>query len=184
MKIFSGLLTTILALILLIMVFLVVSSKITGGEPSLFGIQLKTVLSGSMEPTFKTGSIIAIKPAKDPSNLKKGDVITFMVGNDKLVTHRIVDVIKDDNQLTFKTKGDNNDNSDADHVVAQNVVGKYIGITIPYAGYLIDYAKSKNGTAISLILPGLLLLGYSGFTIFRAFKEIEGSKKRDSQKLV
>lgn len=32
------------------------------GEPQVFGYQLKTVLSGSMEPEIKTGSIIAVKP--------------------------------------------------------------------------------------------------------------------------
>ena len=41
------------------------------------GYQFKSVLSGSMEPTFLTGSIIAIEPTKDGSKYQKGDVITF-----------------------------------------------------------------------------------------------------------
>ena len=41
------------------------------------GYQFKSVLSGSMEPTFLTGSIIAIEPNKDGSKYQKGDVITF-----------------------------------------------------------------------------------------------------------
>jgi signal peptidase I len=168
------------------MIFVVVSSKASGGEPSFLGYQLKTVLSGSMEPTFKTGSIIAIKPLQNPTDLKKGDVITFMLGNkDTFATHRIVEVIKNENQVMYKTKGDNNGNADQDLALAQNVVGRYVGFTIPFAGYLIDFAKSKNGAALLLILPGLLLLGYSGFTIFNAIKEIDVSKNsKDVQETV
>jgi signal peptidase I len=184
-KITSNLITGILFLLLIFMIFVVVSSKASGGEPSFLGIQLKTVLSGSMEPTFKTGSIVAIKPLHNPTDLKKGDVITFMIGKDQLATHRIVDVIKNESQVLYKTKGDNNDNADIDPVVAQNVVGKYTGFTVPYAGYLIDFAKSKKGTALLLILPGLLLLCYSGLTIFKALKDIDGSKKvKDVQETV
>lgn len=186
LKIISNLITGILFLLLIFMIFVVVSSKASGGQPSFLGYQLKTVLSGSMEPTFKTGSIIAIKPLQNPTDLNKGDVITFMLGNeDTFATHRIVEVIKNDNQVMYKTKGDNNDNADPDLTLAQNVVGKYVGFTIPYAGYLVDFAKSKNGAALLLVLPGLLLLCYSGFTIFKALREIDGSKKpKDVQETV
>lgn len=181
-KITSNLITGILFLLLIFMIFVVVSSKASGGEPSFLGYQLKTVLSGSMEPTFKTGSVIAVEPLKNSSNLKKGDVITFMIAENQLATHRIIDVIKNENQVMYKTKGDNNDNADTDPVVSQNVVAKYTGFTIPFVGYFIDFAKSKNGTALLLVLPGLLLIGYSGFTIVRALKDIDKtSKPKDVQ---
>lgn len=48
------------------------------------GYQFKSVLSGSMEPTFLTGSIIAIEPTKDGSKYQKGDVITFKEKDEKL----------------------------------------------------------------------------------------------------
>jgi signal peptidase I len=178
-KIASGTITTILTLLLLFMVFVVISSKASGGEPNFLGYQLKTVLSGSMEPTFKTGSVIAIKPLENPNTLKKDDIITFMLTQDTLATHRIIDVINNDAGTMYQTKGDNNEDPDSQPVLAQNVVGKYTGFTIPYAGYLIDFTKSKNGTALLLIIPGLLLLAYSALTIFNALKELEPSKKND-----
>jgi signal peptidase I len=161
------------------MVFVAVSSKSKGGEPSILGYQLKTVLSGSMEPTFKTGSIIAIKPLQNTNQLKKGDIITFHLDEDNLATHRIIEVIKTDNQVMYKTKGDNNKNPDQDTVVSQNVVAKYTGFTLPYLGYLINFMKTKNGAALLLILPGLLLISYSGFTVFKALKEIDKTNKKD-----
>src|SRR5690606_8330585 len=73
-KIISSITTALLFAVLIVMVVAVISSKASGGEPSFLGYQLKPVLSGSMEPTFMTGSIIAIRPVEDPTTLKKDDV--------------------------------------------------------------------------------------------------------------
>jgi signal peptidase I len=176
-KIVSRTLSTILTLLFLFMVFVVISSKASGGEPNLLGYQLKTVLSGSMEPTFKTGSIIAIKPVVDPNHLEKDDVITFMESEEKLVTHRIIEVIHNGENTMYKTKGDHNEDPDNHPVLASNVVGQYTGVTIPYAGYFIDFSKSKNGAAMLLILPGLLLLAFAALTILSALKDLDSLKR-------
>jgi signal peptidase len=180
-KILSILITAILSITLIVMIFVVISSKASGGEPNFMGYQLKTVLSGSMEPTFMTGSIIAVKPVKNAVNLKKDDIITFKESGDKLITHRIIYVNKTGDQTMYVTKGDNNNAKDSNPVIAQNVVAKYSGLTIPYVGYFLDYTKSKSGMALLLILPGLLLLAYSGITIFKAIKELDKGKGNDVQ---
>ncbi|MGA5689250.1 signal peptidase I SipW [Cytobacillus pseudoceanisediminis] len=183
MKVLSNMLTIILFLLLVTMVFIVISSKASGGEPQIFGNQLKTVLSGSMEPTFKTGSIIAVKPVDDPSAIKKDDVITYVQEDGSFVTHRVIEVIKNGENTMFQTKGDNNEDMDSQPVLSQNVSAVYTGITIPYLGYLIDFAKSSKGTAMLLIIPGILLLGYSGLTIYQAIREIDkNSKPQTDQK--
>ena len=180
-KITSTLITGLLFLILIFMIFVVVSSKASGGEPNFWGYQLKTVLSGSMEPTFKTGSIIAVKPLSDTTNLKEKDVITFMQQDQTIVTHRIIKVIKQGDQVMYQTKGDNNEDADVNPVMAQNVVAKYTGVTIPFLGYLIDFAKSSKGMATLLITPGVLLLIYSALTILKALKELD-KPKRETEK--
>jgi signal peptidase I len=183
LKILNGLITVILAITLLSMIFVVISTKASGGEPKIFGHQLKTVLSGSMEPTFKTGSIIAVKPVENTMNLKKSDIITFLQPDQTIVTHRIVEVIKNGDQTMYQTKGDNNKDVDSQPVLAQNVMGKYSNFTIPYLGYFIDFAKSSKGTAMLLIIPGVLLLIYSAFTILKALKELDrGSKNQEVEK--
>lgn len=184
LKITSNLITLILLVLLIFMIFVVVSSKASGGEPNFLGYQLKTVLSGSMEPTFMTGSVIAVKPIENPVNLKQDDIITFKESEEQLITHRIIDVKKSGEQTLYVTKGDNNRSKDSNPVVPQNVVAKYSGFTIPYVGYLLDYAKSKNGSALLLILPGVLLLAYSGISIFKAIKELDKGKGKDVQETV
>lgn len=177
MKVISNGLTVVLFLLLIMMVFVVITSKASGGEPEIFGNQLKTVLSGSMEPTFKTGSIIAVKPVEDITTLKEKDVITFTQEDGNLVTHRIIEVIQNGEHTMFHTKGDNNENADTQPVLAENVVAVYTGFTIPYIGHFMDFAQSSKGTALLLIIPGLLLLGYSAMTIYSAIKEIDVTKQ-------
>ncbi|WP_226536403.1 signal peptidase I SipW [Fictibacillus halophilus] len=173
----SNIVTTILFLTLISTAFVVISSKASGGEPSVMGYQLKTVLSGSMEPGIQTGSIIAIKPGGDMTRFKKGDVLTFKESEDKLITHRVLEVKGTGENTQYITKGDNNDAADLSPVLAANVVGEYNGFTIPYIGYLLNTAQSKMGSALLLILPGILLLLYSAVTIWKAIKEVEVPKE-------
>ncbi len=179
-KILSMSVNVILFTLLIAMVFLVIISRASGGEPTLFGHQFKVVLSGSMEPTFQTGSVIAVDSEIDTANLEKGDVITFAESENKLVTHRIIDVVQQGDALMFQTKGDNNENPDQQLVLADNVVAEYTGVTVPYIGYFLDFSNSQMGTALLLIVPGLLLIGYAFFSILGALREIDPKRKEES----
>ena len=75
----------------------------------LLGLQVYTVLSGSMEPNYHVGSIIYVKDV-GPATLQKGDAISFMISENTVATHRIIEVIPDENDpnvVRFRTKGDN-----------------------------------------------------------------------------
>jgi len=169
----SNIITTILFIVLIVMIFVVISSKASGGEPQAFGYQLKTVLSGSMEPGIKTGSIIAVKPGGDMTRFKKGDVITFKSEDNVIVTHRIAKVIKTGGQVSYQTKGDNNKTEDLNPVLSNNVIAEYTGFTIPYLGYFADITKSKIGGSLLLLLPGLVLLAYASFSIWKTVSQLE-----------
>ncbi|PLT35576.1 signal peptidase I SipW [Bacillus sp. V5-8f] len=164
---------------LICVIYLVISSKMAGGTPKVFGHEIMTVLSGSMEPGIQTGSIIAIKPVEDPAKFKKGDVITFKAGDDPntLITHRIIKVEKVNSTVQYITKGDNNDSKDPDPVLATNVVGEYTGFTIPHVGNIMSFIQSKTGAIYALIVPGVLMILWSLFSIWRAIREIEPPKE-------
>ena len=177
MKWVNNIVTGILMLLLISVATVVVISKASGGEPQLFGYQLKTVLSGSMEPGIQTGSIIAVKLAEDKNSFKKGDVITFQAEEDILITHRITEVVKSGDSVLYRTKGDNNNAEDMNPVLSENVVAKYTDFTVPYVGYFINFSESKNG-ALLLLIPGFLLLIYSAFTIWKVLSIIELRQKK------
>ncbi|MGP4070928.1 signal peptidase I SipW [Piscibacillus sp. B03] len=179
-KVFSAFISVMLAITLIIMLFMVITVKASGGEPEVFGYQIKTVLSGSMEPEFYTGSIITVKPGGDMTRFKNGDVITFME-EDKLITHRVIEVVNSGENVMYRTKGDNNDAADRELVLSDNVVAEYTGFTIPYVGYIASFAQSKEGGALMLMLPGLLLIGYAGFSIWQGLTQLERRKENQSK---
>ncbi|WP_053366863.1 signal peptidase I [Bacillus sp. FJAT-27245] len=173
LRIFSKLITLSLVVILLISLYVMVSSRITGGQPSIMGNQLMLVLSGSMEPNIQTGSVVGIKPIENLSLLNKGDIITFYspIHEDKrIITHRIKEVRGQGDFLEFITQGDNNPAQDPMPVPAHNVIGKFSGIDIPYAGYILKFLQSKKGIALSLIIPSILIIIYNSFVLWRIFR--------------
>jgi len=102
----------------------------------LVGLQVFTVLSGSMEPEFHTGSLIYVKDV-DPFTLKERDIITFMLDENTIATHRIVGVVPDEEDpsvVRFRTKGDANNSEDGTLVHYRNVIGTPV-FSIPLLGY-------------------------------------------------
>ncbi len=51
-KIISNVISFVLFALMVFLAFVVISSKASGGDPTVMGYQFKSVLSGSMEPTF------------------------------------------------------------------------------------------------------------------------------------
>ena len=150
-KIWNGFTTVLVALVFIIAVLLV--------GVRLVGFQVYTVLSGSMEPTYHTGSLIYVKEV-DPYELEAGDVITFMLDEDTLATHRIVEVVPDGEDaavIRFRTKGDANDAEDGSLVHYKNVVGTPV-FSIPYLGYAANYIQHPPGTYVAIAAGAILLM--------------------------
>ncbi|MED1864164.1 signal peptidase I [Fictibacillus nanhaiensis] len=174
LKFTTKLASTSFIVLLCFLAFIILSSRISGAEPSVFGYQIKAVLSGSMEPIFQTGSIISIKQV-DNTTFKKGDIITFQM-EDKLITHRIIDIENKNGQVSYRTKGDNNDGPDMWSVPLNDVIGSYTGFTIPYIGYALNVTQSKEASALMLFIPGFLLFSSAVFSIVRAARKLDVEK--------
>src|SRR5699024_8399898 len=104
------------------------------------------------------------------TRFKQGDIITFQKDS-ILVTHRIIEVLVEGKE--YITKGDANDRADSDTVSSENIIGEFNGFTIPYIGYITNLTNSKIGMALFLIVPGVLLVFYSFFTIWGVIQRIE-----------
>ena len=125
----------------------------------LFGLQVYTVLSGSMEPTYHTGSLIYVKSV-DYKDLESGDVITFMLDEETLATHRIVEVVPDEEDpevLRYRTKGDANDAEDGSLVHYKNVVGTPV-FSIPKMGYFADFIQNPPGSYMAISIGAIILI--------------------------
>lgn len=123
------------------------------------GLQIYTVISGSMEPTYHVGSLIYVKKV-DPSTLKVKDTITFELSDKTIATHRIIEIVQDETNpdiYKFRTKGDANEDVDANLVEPNKVLGKAL-FTIPYLGYLATYIQSYPGNMVAICTAVALLI--------------------------
>lgn len=122
----------------------------------LLGLKNYIVLSGSMEPAYHVGSLVYVKPV-EPDTLEEGEVITFRLTGDSMVTHRIAEVIGSGENVQFRTKGDANDIEDGGLVPASNVVGKVI-FSMPFLGYAASFIQTAAGRAALVAYGAFLLL--------------------------
>ena len=167
-KIFDKLqIATIFLGILVIIIFMV---------PRLFGIIPFIVLSGSMEKEIKTGAIAYVNTNYKRENIQVGDIIAFTSGNAQ-VTHRVVSINEDN---TYTTKGDANENVDFKNVKFGDYKGKTI-FSIPYLGYIVSFIQTKNGYLIIFALV-LLNLAYIIFSKDDKTKKIKDTKKNKQMK--
>lgn len=126
---------------------------------ALVGVRTFTVLSGSMEPTYHVGSLIYVKKV-DPTTIRPGQVITFMLDENTVATHRVVEVVPDEDDpstLRFRTKGDANDAEDGSLVHYKNVIGTPV-FTIPKLGYAANYIQHPPGLYVAISAGAVLLL--------------------------
>lgn len=118
----------VIAILLSLAVGWTVISTPRGQAPKLFGLSFMRVLTGSMEPTIPENSLVVVRTA-DPASVKEDDVISFyaQVGSSQIInTHRVVEVIEQNGQTTFRTQGDANAASDPSLVSDQNLVGRVV----------------------------------------------------------
>jgi signal peptidase len=117
------------------------------------------VLSGSMEPEIAAGDVVIVDE-RSTQAIEEGDIITFVRGeNSKPVTHRVAGIEERGDTTVFTTKGDANEDVDAQPIPAGNVIGE-VSVTIPYIGHVIQFAQRPVGFVLLVLLP-LGLLGLS-----------------------
>ena len=117
-------------------------------------IKVLTVLSGSMEPEIKTGSIVVIKPVE---NYKIGDVITFGKTVKTPTTHRIENIEVIEGRVLYTTKGGANNAPDTRTVSEKDIIGKVL-FTVPFIGYAVDAVKKPFGFMLIIIIPAVVIV--------------------------
>ena len=169
-----NIITTILVALVVILTVLLVGARVVV-------LQVFSVLSGSMEPTYHTGALIYVKKV-DPETIQKGQVITFLLDEDTTATHRVVDIVPDEDDpsvLRFRTKGDANQAEDGELVHYKNVVGTPV-FSIPYLGYVAEYIRRPPGTYALVAVVALLLFLLILPEVFAGKKKGTGNASRSS----
>lgn len=101
-----------------------------GRHVSFAGYQVLRVLTSSMEPVIPGNTCIIIKEVPE-EQLKPGDIITFISDDPDIKgyynTHRICELIEENGETLYVTRGDNNPEYDQYPVYADQIAGIYVG---------------------------------------------------------
>ena len=147
-----SILSTSLVVIMIACTVLLVVLKFVGETPSVFGYNFYYILTGSMEPTVKVGDIILSKEAK-PDELEVGDVVTFKGESgelrDKIVTHRIQSVYRENGQLYVVTKGDANTANDP--AIRAEAIMSVMKYKVPLLGSVFKVINTPVGFLLLIV---------------------------------
>jgi len=139
-----------------------------------FGTQnpFYVVSSGSMYPELAMYDIIVISGHTLFEDVKIGDIIVFdrPKDHDKVIVHRVVAVV-DDDPLTLRTKGDNNQNSivGTDYPITEEEykgtvveIGDHFGTgqthVIPQVGYITKILQPPINYIIIAVIIGIMII--------------------------
>lgn len=182
LTIVGTILCIILLPILIINLTLIVKSYVNEDEvPSLGGVFPMIVLTDSMYPEISSGDLIICNTAEAPE-IAVGDVISFfdpMGSGTSVVTHRVLEIVEKDGELSFRTKGDNNNAEDQVLVPQENLIGIYRS-RIPALGNVAMFMQTTPGLILCVVCPVLLMVGYD---MLRR-KKYEKAKQQDTDALL
>ena len=173
----------ILSLILVLNLNVLIQSKLYPDKvPSLFGYKPFVVTTGSMESNINKGDLIFVKVV-DPSTLKVDDIVAFRDTDDRVITHRIVEVLDvPETGTMFRVKGDANEEADEEKVLPRNVIGKVM-FRIPSLGKVQFFLASKTGWLVAILIPALLILAYDIYKLIKLISVKSKLEKYDPDKI-
>lgn len=174
-QLISKVLLVAMIIIAVTLLFFFVQARIENRAPSVFGLQMYIVMSGSMSPAVEMGSLVLVEPMQ-PEEIEPGDIITFrgVTDSDNITTHRVVG-IEEENGLYYRTRGDANEVDDPMPVNSNQLIGK-MKFTIPYAGYIFSFARTTKGI-MTLISIGIAII------LIELIKTILAEKRNTEQEV-
>jgi signal peptidase len=143
--------------LLIIIIFLVGVSLlyVFFSKPSNHSFHVFYIQSSSMEPAIPKNSLVFTKAEKDYSS---GDKISYKHQREKrVVTHMVVKKIQKNGNLYYITKGVANQEVDKELVMEDQVLGS-VFVVIPYVGIVANYASTKEGFLLLLVIPGFFII--------------------------
>ena len=149
--------------------------------PLYFQQKAAVVLSGSMEPALPMGALVFTIDI-EPEKIKVGDIVAFRRAEESQFTtsHRVIEVISNNGELSFRTKGDANAEADPRPVPASAIRGKIL-FSIPRVGYLVNSALSRVRTWPALVflvaIPSAIVVGSAALGVNQA--PSRNQKRRD-----
>ena len=176
-KFFSKLAELLLTIIIILYLTLIVAQRLTGNK-SIFGIRVFTVSTGSMEPIYDINDVIMVNDI-DKKKLKIGDDIAYIAKfgemNNKIISHRIIEIDNTGDKTYIKTKGINNTGIDPT-ISEDQILGK-ITRKLVIISAINKILRNQLGFFLLIVCPLVLV-------VFLEFAETKLEKQIESGELV
>ena len=98
-----------------------------------FRYYVVAVATGSMTPTIHKGDVVLLEQKIPYEEIHIGDVLVYRYDN-RVIVHRITNIIENQGHFHFYTKGDAN-NMEDHYVIYEEMVIGVVRLKIPYIGY-------------------------------------------------
>lgn len=181
-RIFSAAMSAIAVVVVFFSLSIVVITNASKAGNSIFGYTFLQVLSDSMSPEFERGDVI-VAQSYNGETLSVGDVVVFVApsgaNQGKTVTHRIVEVMNDGENVKYRTKGDAAQFADSWELSAQDIKAVYIKV-MPFITQASEFAGSSAGKGVMIALPLVFLVAVFAVDSFAASKLRESAKKAEN----
>lgn len=169
-NVFVDILVVLILIVSILVVMLSLTSK-SSGVPNIFGIAPLSVQTESMKGTVDPGDLIFCTLTEIDDEFQKDDIVTFPIeinGESVLNTHRIVEVVEDNNITYYRTQGDNketNPEPDTDLQTSSTIVAKYTGTKIPGLGNVLSFIRTQLGFFLCILLPMIIFFIYEAVRV-------------------
>ena len=178
----------VLVLITSLLIAVMALTSKSSGISTIFGTTIQPIQSDSMKGgspdgyeggDYEKGDLMLAKATNYDNNAvyDLGDIVTFKIkdtdGNDALISHRIVNVVKgQDGTYSYQTQGDNREmakvpdqQEESDYIHAKDIASvfyssDYQGKILKGWGAPIDYLKSQQGFFFVVLLPMIIFFMY------------------------
>lgn len=149
--------TFLILLIALICIVSILQSTLFQNK-NIFGYHTYVIASNSMYPVLKYGDVVLVKET-DFNTINKGDIITYYGKEgevkDKIITHEVIDILKENDTTVLKTKGRANTGVDP-YVYKDQVYGEFV-YRFTLLSLLSKIIRDKIGFVICILIPFSIL---------------------------
>ena len=179
-KIIYGIIRFCVFAILILYVGVLMFQRFSNNK-DIMGYRVFTIATGSMEPVYDVGDVIAVHNT-DFASLNVGDDITYIGKvadfDGKIVTHRIVKIDKDEKKIT--TRGVANDADDpaiSEDQIFGKVTHKFVLLSI-----LTKLTRNKYGFYFLIFVPLVLVIFLEIADLVTKVKDDDEDEEREEEK--
>lgn len=154
-----------------------------GEPPMIFGRTMFQVVSPSMEPALRLGTVVIVEQV-DPTEVEVGDIISFYSRDpdiyNSIVTHRVDGIKQKDDGVVFYTKGDANPARDKLSVKGNQFIGKVTDVS-NILGSFVMLLSYKGVFALLILVPMGYIFISNGYKFVKSVKRNKKKKAENEE---